>query len=103
MGTIIILQEALSVGWVQGGFSDVTKKSGISSFLLWHPQWAGGIFSPNHRMAAAAPSIMPSYDTILGRERGLVSSHISFYQGEKPFLKAPEQTFPYISLAPGLN
>ena len=94
----------LNGGQFQDWFSDVTNKSSISSFLLWHPQRPGDVFSPDHRMTTTAPSIMPSYDTILRQEReAVVSSHISFYQREKPFLKAPQQTFPCISLTSGLN
>lgn len=92
----------LSIGWFQGWSSDVTNNSGISSFLLWHPQWAGDVFPYDHKMAAAAPRVVFSYDTVL-RQETAVSFHLSFYQGEKPFLKAPLQTSPYISLAPWLN
>lgn len=50
-----------SVGQFQGWLSDVTDNSSFSSYLLRHPQWAGGIFPYDHKMTATPPSVMSSF------------------------------------------
>lgn len=92
----------LNVGRFQGCFSDVTNNPVF-------PAFCSGILN---ELVAASLTITRCLQQLqvsclqwtlsYGRKRG-VSSHISYYQGEKPFLKASLQTSPFSSLAPFLN
>lgn len=89
----------LSVGRFQGCFSDITNNpvfpafcSGILSELVTSSLL---ITRCLQQLQVSCLQLTLSW----GRKRG-VSSHISYYQGEKPFLKASLQTSPSSSLAP---